>query len=99
MQEIHIESRVQTLASDALLRRMSLEQRQRQLTQQGKVRGTVACLDATVVFPKRHIQLPVQAVLNPPMMPQGLPIKAGARHGTTDKVTQFIAGFAADGSL
>src|SRR6185437_10177066 len=78
---------------------MTLEQRQRQLAQQGKVLGTVASLDATIIFPKRHIQLPVQTVLNPPMMPQPLPIVAGARHLAANKITEFVAGFTADRSL
>lgn len=99
MQKIHVESCVQAFAGDALLRGMPLEQRQGQLTQQGKVLGTVAGLDATAGLPKRYIPLPGRFVLNPPMRPQRLSLATGARHRAADKITKLIAGFAAKGSL
>src|SRR5581483_6789643 len=88
---MNIEGRVQAFAGDTFLGRMTLEQDQGQFAEQVKVLRPVAGLDAAPVFPERHIQLPVQIVLDPPVMPQRLSIRSRAGFLATDKITRLLA--------
>ena len=62
----------QALVLDAAFGRLLLlEQVQRNMTQNSEVLSAVAFSDTTVVFPKRDIQHPVQAIFNSPVCAYG----------------------------
>src|SRR5947209_13401622 len=90
---------MQTFAGDALLQRVSLEQRQSQFADQSQVGRCVSALLAIAVLPKGYIQLPVQAVFDTPMIPQRFSIRAGIRHLAADEVAGLFTGFISDRSL
>ena len=56
--------------------------------------GFVALLNAALVFTETNIQLPVQLVLDSPMLAQGFGIPAGSHPPAADKVMHLCAHFA-----
>src|SRR5262245_23389785 len=65
-EELFIPCGTETLRRDASLGRVTLQETQRHPPQQGKVLGRVSVSDAAVILPERHVQLPVQLVLDAP---------------------------------
>ena len=61
-EERGVQGRALAFAGDALLARISLEQVQRELAEQGEIGRPVAALDAAVVLPETNVQLPMLVV-------------------------------------
>src|SRR5262249_18515006 len=71
LQVVGIQCRTVTFDRDAVLIRVPLQHAQRPLAKQRHVLSVIPVLDATRILPEGHIQLPVQAILDPPMATQG----------------------------
>src|SRR5439155_13551589 len=71
-EKIGVQGGCLAFAGHAHFRRMLLEQAQRQLAHEGEVLGRMTLLNATGVFIETNIQLPMQTILNPPMITQRL---------------------------
>src|SRR4051812_16646644 len=70
---------------------MTLEHPQGDPPQQAKVLGTVPVPDAAVVLSERHVQLPVQVVLDPPVAAQRPPVVPRVCPPAADEVAVLVA--------
>jgi hypothetical protein len=66
-EKTRVQGRRQTLAGDALLGRMPLEETHGQAPHQRQVLGTMTLADPAGIFCKRDVHVPVQRVLDAPM--------------------------------
>src|SRR5258708_11567237 len=70
---------------------MTFQHHQSQLPQQRQVLCAGALGHAIVVLGKSYIQLPMQVVLNPPVIPQNLQIALGAHYFVADEIVRFYS--------
>ena len=84
---------METFARDTFFARMLLEQAQSESPHQRQVLRSVAPAHAILVFGKRHIQLPVQGILDSPVMSQRGSIHLRRRLAIADEVAHLLAGF------
>src|SRR5262249_15805096 len=89
-EKIRVQGRGEPLLGDTLLGRVRLQERERQAAEQGQVLRGIPLADPVVIFGKGHIQLPMEGVLNPPMIPQGLALDLGRRSLAADEIAQFL---------
>src|SRR5579871_1970220 len=81
-----VQDRFLAFARDASLTRMLFQQAHRHSSKDGEVLRPVAAADSTPIFVKTHVQLPVQGVLDPPMVPQHFRVALGAELPAANEV-------------
>src|SRR5579875_475533 len=94
LQKADIQGRLITLGPHAALAWMAFEQCYRQPTQQGEILSAVTLLNPAGVLAKRHVQLPMQAILHPPMIAQRRTVSLHTATTAADKITQLARGLA-----
>src|SRR5258708_38814563 len=77
---------------DTSLALLLFQQAQCHTPQHSQVLASVAVLHAVVILREGYVQLPVQVVLDPPMIPQPLAVGAGAGFLAPDEATPLLAG-------